>query len=450
MSSSFPWKRTKVNRRQVNWGRITATRWLSRVWGSFNSSSSSSFLLHLILLHLLHFFPPFPPSSPLSDDDDDEEELREIPAGLSSRRPTFNSLFETLEANKQAVLDNSSFFFSPDEIEAEERAAAEAAAHEAEEKAAAEAAVHVAGKAVSPLGREIMHTLLDQTLQENNLESCIPVFREAEVDLDAFLILTEKDLQDLGFKKAVIKQLLVVSLALQVAIEDMGGSETQNQLNSLLSNMVRKGKKKAKAKAKEGGKEGADKKKPKKKKEKKPVDPEEQKKKEEALLRSIFAKMDMHPGSDESEGEDSEEEMFPEPGFDPSRRKTLAVATPTPNATPAVPFKIDKVPEVPASSLENPDMKGWLLKQGGSVRNWKKRWFILKDHCLFYYASPKDKKPKGMFALPSYEMQLAQIELKREFAFRAFHAQARTYYFVANNAQDRDKWMEVMQLATVL
>ena len=31
---------------------------------------------------------------------------------------------------------------------------------------------------------------------------------------------------------------------------------------------------------------------------------------------------------------------------------------------------------------------GWLTKQGKRVKNWKRRWFVLKDQKLSYFKSP--------------------------------------------------------------
>ena len=38
--------------------------------------------------------------------------------------------------------------------------------------------------------------------------------------------------------------------------------------------------------------------------------------------------------------------------------------------------------------------KGYLIKRGGNRKNWKKRWFILKENTLFYYESREDLTQK--------------------------------------------------------
>ncbi|KAG7272094.1 hypothetical protein CRUP_008274 [Coryphaenoides rupestris] len=48
-----------------------------------------------------------------------------------------------------------------------------------------------------------------------------------------------------------------------------------------------------------------------------------------------------------------------------------------------------KIPEDDGNDLTltffNPDREGWLLKRGGRVKTWKRRWFILTDNCLYYF-----------------------------------------------------------------
>lgn len=54
---------------------------------------------------------------------------------------------------------------------------------------------------------------------------------------------------------------------------------------------------------------------------------------------------------------------------------------------------------VPAQSLMPPDKDGWLIKQGGSIKTWKKRYFVLKGTSLYYYKTPKDTVFTGKIEL---------------------------------------------------
>lgn len=59
-----------------------------------------------------------------------------------------------------------------------------------------------------------------------------------------------------------------------------------------------------------------------------------------------------------------------------------------------------------ASTLSSPlarkkcQKTGWLRKQGGMVRSWHRRWFILNGDVLFYFAKEDDAKPLGIIHLP--------------------------------------------------
>lgn len=46
-----------------------------------------------------------------------------------------------------------------------------------------------------------------------------------------------------------------------------------------------------------------------------------------------------------------------------------------------------------AEKLQNHTRSGYLTKQGGTVKSWKRRYFILKDNFLFYYKKPKVRLP---------------------------------------------------------
>ena len=50
------------------------------------------------------------------------------------------------------------------------------------------------------------------------------------------------------------------------------------------------------------------------------------------------------------------------------------------------PFKIpDETYDDLMFTFFSPDREGWLVKQGGSWKSWKRRWFVLSDRCLYYF-----------------------------------------------------------------
>lgn len=44
-------------------------------------------------------------------------------------------------------------------------------------------------------------------------------------------------------------------------------------------------------------------------------------------------------------------------------------------------------------------VEGWMYKQGHIIRNWKRRWFVLEERTIRYYATPTSAKPKGTIVL---------------------------------------------------
>merc|ERR1711934_324308 len=55
--------------------------------------------------------------------------------------------------------------------------------------------------------------------------------------------------------------------------------------------------------------------------------------------------------------------------------------------------------KVSVSALGSPDKDGFLTKQGGSIKTWKKRWFVLKGDTLYYFKTQKDPEQTGEIKL---------------------------------------------------
>merc|ERR1712156_1368427 len=68
-----------------------------------------------------------------------------------------------------------------------------------------------------------------------------------------------------------------------------------------------------------------------------------------------------------------------------------------------------KIPEDDGNDLMhtffNPDKEGWLWKQGGRYKSWKRRWFILNDNCLYYFEFTTDKEPRGIIPLENIRVR---------------------------------------------
>lgn len=101
---------------------------------------------------------------------------------------------------------------------------------------------------------------------------------------------------------------------------------------------------------------------------------------------------------------------------------------------------------ISVASLTNPDKDGFLTKQGGSVKNWKKRWCVLKNGTIFYYKSPKDTTPKGTMEL-SATAKVREVTIKkRQFTFE-IETDKRTFPVQADSDPAKQAWMEAVNKA---
>ncbi|EDQ88687.1 uncharacterized protein MONBRDRAFT_32629 [Monosiga brevicollis MX1] len=62
----------------------------------------------------------------------------------------------------------------------------------------------------------------------------------------------------------------------------------------------------------------------------------------------------------------------------------------------------------------NSEKSGWLTKEGGRARTWKRRWFILSNSCLYYFEDPESATPKGTIPLESLTVY---EDPKKQFCF---------------------------------
>ncbi|XP_029914223.1 cytohesin-2-like [Myripristis murdjan] len=124
-----------------------------------------------------------------------------------------------------------------------------------------------------------------------------------------------------------------------------------------------------------------------------------------------------------------------------------------------------KIPEDDGNDLThtffNPDREGWLLKMGGRVKTWKRRWFILTDSCLYYFEYTTDKDPIGIiplenlcvrpdsakqYCLEIYNPKGQKIKAcKTENKGKVVEGKHQSYKLSAANAEERDNWIDAIR-----
>jgi hypothetical protein len=90
---------------------------------------------------------------------------------------------------------------------------------------------------------------------------------------------------------------------------------------------------------------------------------------------------------------------------------------------------------------------GWLTKEGGGFKSWKKRYFWLKDGCL-HYSKTKNGKDLGVIRLENatHIKPDTNARPKKKNVFE-IPTPDRTYYLCADTQEDRDEWVALCQAA---
>ncbi|XP_046917331.2 pleckstrin homology domain-containing family A member kramer isoform X5 [Dermatophagoides farinae] len=110
-------------------------------------------------------------------------------------------------------------------------------------------------------------------------------------------------------------------------------------------------------------------------------------------------------------------------------------------------------PNVNRSDEFNVSLRGWLYRlEGAAIKQWKRRWCVLADYCLFYYKDMAEEKMLGSLLLPSYKISpcFSSDGISRKFAFKAEHNNMKTYYFSADSKEIQQQWMNALSMASIM
>jgi len=103
---------------------------------------------------------------------------------------------------------------------------------------------------------------------------------------------------------------------------------------------------------------------------------------------------------------------------------------------------------VSVASLGSPDKDGFLTKQGGSIKTWKRRWFVLKGSTLFYFKTKQDTEETGRIELGA-DSTVADEPKKKKNCFSVTPSldAKRTFYMVPDRPSETQEWINAINKA---
>lgn len=99
---------------------------------------------------------------------------------------------------------------------------------------------------------------------------------------------------------------------------------------------------------------------------------------------------------------------------------------------------------VSCRELGLPDCDGWLLLRkvlGGFMGpRWRRCWFVLKGHTLYWYRQPQDEKAEGLINLSNYSLESGHDQ-KKKYVFQLTHDVYKPFVFAAETLSDLSMWV---------
>jgi len=93
-------------------------------------------------------------------------------------------------------------------------------------------------------------------------------------------------------------------------------------------------------------------------------------------------------------------------------------------------------------------MEGWLTKEGGTIKSWKKRWCVFADGQITYYTAPPSKNGKVKGSIPLKIMEKVQKnDYKKKKNCFEIQTPDRNYHLFASTGEETDQWVQVLQKA---
>jgi len=98
-----------------------------------------------------------------------------------------------------------------------------------------------------------------------------------------------------------------------------------------------------------------------------------------------------------------------------------------------------------ASILPSSQKDGWMWKQGGSIKSWKRRYFILKGATIYYYKAQKDSEITGRIDLEPRSTVTSDASIKKTAYGFCVRTEKRIYPIVAEKNEDMVSWIKAIE-----
>eukprot|EP01124_Arcella_intermedia_P033577 TRINITY_DN8085_c0_g1_i1.p1 TRINITY_DN8085_c0_g1~~TRINITY_DN8085_c0_g1_i1.p1 ORF type:complete len:100 (-),score=24.13 TRINITY_DN8085_c0_g1_i1:61-360(-) len=99
--------------------------------------------------------------------------------------------------------------------------------------------------------------------------------------------------------------------------------------------------------------------------------------------------------------------------------------------------------------MDKPTRVGFLVKEGGAIKNWKKRWCVLQGNELTYYISDSDSSPINLRRKGSFSVSHATVK-KESSLTHGFTIQtpSRLWKFKSPSKEEQEEWIEALAKIT--
>uniref|UniRef100_A0A4W2D3P4 PH domain-containing protein n=1 Tax=Bos indicus x Bos taurus TaxID=30522 RepID=A0A4W2D3P4_BOBOX len=103
---------------------------------------------------------------------------------------------------------------------------------------------------------------------------------------------------------------------------------------------------------------------------------------------------------------------------------------------------------LPPLAIKNPECLGLLHRLDGSTDVWMQHYCILKDGCLYFYASIRSTQASGGLYLQGYRVNEQTLSVNQSvIELKPPSEEFKTFYFCAENKTENQRWITALKMS---